>query len=133
MRNLRLLLVLLLGVSFTTLSAQKTLTEGTIVFEITDISSDDPAISQQMAMMKGSTMSILLSGDQQMTEMSMMNGMIKQKMLIDMESGNTDMFMDAMGQKMKVNIPASEEETDESETEIEYFTDDRKTIAGYDT
>lgn len=132
MRNLRLLLILLLSVSASSLVAQEELKEATLTYEITDISSDDPNVNQQLAMMKGSTMSILLMEGQQLTEMSMMNDMIKQKMLMDVETGNMDMYMDAMGQKFKVNVPSKNKVDAEVEPNIEYFKDDRKQIAGYD-
>jgi hypothetical protein len=132
MRNLRLLFILLLSVSASSLVAQEKLEQATLTYEITDISSDDPAVNQQLAMMKGSTMSILLKEDQQLTEMSMMNDMIKQKMLMDVETGNMDMYMDAMGQKFKVNVPSTKTEDAEIESNIEYFKDDRKQIAGYE-
>jgi hypothetical protein len=132
MRNLKLLFILLLSVSASSLVAQEELKEATLTYEITDISSDDPTVNQQLAMMKGSTMSILLMEGQQLTEMSMMNDMIKQKMLMDVETGNMDMYMDAMGQKFKVNIPSSKTEEAEAKPNIKYFKDDRKQIAGYD-
>lgn len=132
MQNLRLLFILLLSVSAFSLSAQKELAEGTLTYEITDISSDDPAVAQQMAMMKGSIMTILLSGEQQMTEMNMMGGMVKQKMLMDFETGDMEMYMDAMGQKLKVKVPTPEETEDSDAVSIKYFPDDRKKIAGYD-
>jgi hypothetical protein len=132
MRNLKLALILLLSVSVSALFAQKEMKEGTLTYEITDISSDDPAMNQQLAMMKGTTMNIILAKDQQMTEMNMMNGMVKQKMLMNLETKEMNMYMDAMGQKMKVNIPAPEETEATPETSIEYFKDDRKKIAGYD-
>jgi len=133
MRNLKLLFILLLSVSASSLVAQEELKEATLTYEITDISSDDPNVNQQLAMMKGSTMSIMLMEGQQLTEMSMMNDMIKQKMLMDVETGNMDMYMDAMGQKFKVNVPSQDSENaEEAETNIEYFKDDRKQIAGYD-
>ena len=125
-------MILLLSVSASSLVAQEELKEATLTYEITDISSDDPNVNQQLAMMKGSTMSILLMEGQQLTEMSMMNDMIKQKMLMDVETGNMDMYMDAMGQKFKVNVPSKNKVDAEVEPNIEYFKDDRKQIAGYD-
>jgi len=132
MQNFRLLFFLLLSLSVSTLTAQQELAKGTLTYEITDISSDDPGVSQQMEMMKGSTMRIFLTGGQQLTKMNMMDGMVQQKMLMNMETGDMEMYMDAMGQKMKVNVPSSQQEKSDAEVDVEYFPDDRKQIAGYD-
>jgi len=130
--NLIALLSFLL-VTTTSLVAQKTFSEGSVAFELSDISSDNPQVAGQLDMMKGSKMTIYIKDGKRMTSMNMMNGMMQQNMILNPKKDSMLMLMDMMGRKIKVNMPVDKPDPDKVETSIEYFEDDRKTIAGYDT
>ena len=133
MKQLNLFGILFIFLLGTNLVAQKTFTEGSVQFEITDISSDNPQVAAQLETMKGSTMTTYVKGDRQLTSMNMMNGMMQQNMIMNKEKNSMIMLMDAMGRKIKVEIPVDEEEAENTDVDIQYFEDDRKEIAGYDS
>ena len=133
MNRINLIGLLIFCLAATTGWSQKMFSEGSVQFEITDLSSDNPQVAGQLEMMKGSTMTTYVKGDQQLTSMNMMNGMIQQKMIMDKENNSMLMLMDMMGRKIKVVMPTDKDQTDETDVNIEYFEDDRKEIAGYDT
>lgn len=133
MNKLKLIGLLIFCLAATTSWGQKTFSEGSVKFEITDLSSDNPQVAGQLEMMKGSKMTIYVKGDQQLTSMNMMNGMVQQNMILDKENNNMLMLMDMMGRKIKVEMPVDENEAEDVDVDIEYFEDDRKEIAGYDT
>src|SRR6056297_1945454 len=109
MNKINLIGIFIFCLIATTGWSQKTFSEGSVQFEITDLSSDNPQVAGQLEMMKGSTMTIYVKGDQQLTS------------------------MDMMGRKIKVQMPTDENEAEDVDVDIEYFEDDRKEIAGYDT
>jgi len=133
MKQLNLLGFLVIFLLGTNLAAQKTFSEGSVEFEITDISSDNPQVAAQIDMMKGSTMITYVKGDKQLTSMNMMNGMMQQNMIMDKENNSMIMLMDAMGRKIKVDMPLDDEQAENTDVDIQYFEDDRKEIAGHDT
>lgn len=133
MNKINLIGLLIFCLAATTGWSQKTFSEGSVKFEITDLSSDNPQVAGQLEMMKGSTMTIYVKGDQQLTSMNMMNGMMQQNMIMDKENNSMLMLMDMMGRKIKVEMPVDENEAEDVDVDIEYFEDDRKEIAGYDT
>ena len=133
MKNLNVLGILILSLMATTIWGQKTFSEGSVKFEITNVSSDNPQLAGQLDMMKGSTMTIYVKDDQQMTSMNMMNGMMQQNMIVNKENNTTLMLMDMMGRKIKVEMPIEDPNPDDMDVNIEYFEDERKEIAGYDT
>jgi hypothetical protein len=127
------LIVVSLSLGTVSLQAQETLKEGTIKYEITDAGSDNPQIQQQMQMMKGSTMTVFIMGKTQLTKMNMMNGMYQQRMLMNKEEDKMEMYMDMMGRKIKtvMDLSKQEDEMGDVETNIEYFPEETKEIAGY--
>ena len=134
MQNLKWVFLLFLGISIQAVNAQEVLTKGTIKYEITDAESSNPQIQSQLAMMEGSSMTVFVMDDAQLTKMNMMNGMVQQRILVDSKVDEMQMYIDAMGRKFMTNMPMPKEEEMEetSVTNIEYFPDDRKEIAGYD-
>lgn len=110
--------------------------EGRLKMEIVEVDSNDPQVAAQMEMLKGSELIVNYKGDESMTTVNMMGGMIRTD-IKKSSNGDMDMFMDMMGNKMW--IPSTKSELDlmkaESGTgdyDIEYDTEDRKEIAGYD-
>lgn len=134
MQNFKWIILVFFGFSLQAVSAQETLTKGTIKYELTEANSDNPQVQSQLAMMEGSTMTIFVMEDAQLTKMNMMNGMMQQRILMDKDESGVEMYIDMMGQKIKTVMPVTEEsESEETNiTNIEYFPDDRKEIAGYD-
>ena len=111
---------------------------GTIVYEITDASSDNPQAAQFAEMMKGNETLVYFKDGMSLTKVNMMGGMIKIDVKQDKEQ-NLDMLFDAMGQKMWVNSPKLEQDRMKAESdnpmeymEIAYDMDDTKTVAGYE-
>ena len=87
--------------------------------------------------MKGSETKVFFRGAESLTRVDMMGGMIKIDVKID-EEENSDMLMNAMGNKIWVASTKLEEarmkaETDNpmEEMDITYDKDDTKEIAGY--
>lgn len=133
MKHMKLFALLSFLLVTTSLVAQKTFSEGTVSFELTEIASDNPQAAGQLEMMKGSTMKIYIKDGRQMTSMNMMNGMMQQNMILNSEKDSMLMLMDMMGKKIKVNMPIENPNPDNVETSIEYFEDETKNIAGYET
>lgn len=135
MQNFKWIILVFLGFSLQAVSAQETLSKGTIKYEITDVASDNPQVQSQLAMMEGSTMAVFVMENTQLTKVNMMNGMMQQRMLMSKDKNNMEMYIDAMGQKIMtiMEIPEETEKEETHITNIEYFPDDRKEIAGYDT
>lgn len=133
MKHMKLFALLSFLLVTTSLVAQKTFSEGTVSFELTEIASDNPQAAGQLEMMKGSTMKIYIKDGRQMTSMNMMNGMMQQNMILNSEKDSMLMLMDMMGKKIKVNMPVENPNPDNVETSIEYFEDETKNIAGYET
>lgn len=106
--------------------------------ELTDAKSDDPNMAMGIEMMKGTTTEIYFVDGKYMTEMSMMGGMVNMKNVVNTESKNMDMFMDAMGSKMWIETNMDEAKemnkqnaTDMSQLKVEYDKSQTKKILGY--
>ncbi|MFZ1703195.1 MAG: hypothetical protein WAT79_02550 [Saprospiraceae bacterium] len=115
---------------------QKVLTEGTVKMEISDVKSDDPQIAMQMEMMKGSTMDLFFKGDEHITHMNMMGGLMVMKTQVMQAANKMNLFMDMMGQKMWIESALDEVQTPEQKeiaekVNIVYDKKDTKVIEGY--
>ncbi len=116
--------------------SQKTLSEGKIVMEITEVTSDNAQTAQMLEMMKGSQTEINFNKDGHATKMSIMGGMVEVKTYTNTGSKQFDMLMDMMGQKYWISSNLDEMAKDEAakkmaETKVEYKKDDKKVILGY--
>lgn len=138
MQILRTLLVLTVFLSFSSLNAQKSITEGVVKMEITDVSSDDQAIAGQLEMMKGTETIYSFNHEQSLVTSNMMGGMIKMESLTVNDSESTTMLFDMMGQKMMVS--STKEDRAEAEAQqkdafkdikMTYDENDTKEILGY--
>lgn len=129
-------LFLLLTVStFVSASAQKTLTEGTITYEL-KMPKDDP-----MASMLGNTNLVLsFKGSLMKTSINVMGGMMSMNIIMDSQAKKGVMLISApmMGKNMAVemtpeDIKKSEEtqKVNQAKAKIEYDKKSKKKIAGY--
>lgn len=119
-------------------NAQKELTEGTIIMELTEIESDDPAMGAQLSMLKGSSNSIYFDKNQTLTKMDMMGGMVEMAILADNKTREGFMLfnMDMMGKKVKINITEEDVAKQKADAKtnnmtVTYDKTDTKKIAGY--
>jgi len=129
-------LLILMGLCTLGINAQDALEQGQLTLELTDVKSDDPGAQQQMEMMKGMAMNVTFKGDNSLTAMDMMGGMIKSTALAS-EDGSGKLLMDMMGNKMY--IPISKEDSEKGKEasaemwenlEIVYDESDTKEIEG---
>lgn len=111
--------------------------DGTIVMEITDVTSDNPQMAAMADMFKGSQTSIFFKDKVSLTKMNMMGGMVKVDVKTD-EEKKTDMLMEMMGNKIWVETTKlesdrmkAEMDNPMSEMEFTYDTEDTKEIAGF--
>lgn len=115
---------------------QKVLTEGLVKMEITTVNADDPQMAMQMEMMKGSSLAIFFKGEEYITDMNMMGGLMLMKNKINNKENKMDLFMDMMGQKIWIESNLDETKTPEQkeiaeQSKIEYDKNDKKVILGY--
>lgn len=115
---------------------QKVLTEGSVKMEITTVNADDPQMAMQLEMMKGSKLDIYFKGEEYITDMNMMGGLMLMKNKINNKEKKMDLFMDMMGQKFWIESNLDEANTPEQkeiaeQSKIEYDKNDKKVILGY--
>lgn len=132
----QILTCLLLVVGFLSVNAQEVISEGHLTMELTEVTADDPAVEQQMQMMKGMEMNVHFNDEGSLTTMDMMGGMIKSTSL-NSKDGSGKLLMDMMGNKMYIPITKEEaEKAAESGSEvwdnvdITYDESDTKEIQG---
>jgi hypothetical protein len=130
MKNLFILFLALL--SYGTATAQETLSEGSLIFEISNIKSDNPNLQQAM---KGSTNDVHFKGTVLKNDIKMMNGAVRMQYLSDETTRESYVYMDMMGKQTKVALPDSVQKVKSKEleenTNITYTEGDTKTIQGY--
>ena len=129
-------LVAILSFSFgTDLLAQKKMDEGKIVFEVTDVKSQEPTAN----MIKGSTFAFTFDEDNFLANIDMMGGMMAMTFLMNEKVKVPTMLMDMMGQKIQLDISEEDmgetssldpNEMDLSEVKVNYVSG-TKDIAGY--
>jgi len=86
-------------------NAQK-YTKGYMKFEITDFKADkadDPQMQMVENMIKGTTTKLYFKKDKALTKINSMGGMSVIKILID-KDGNSEMYMEVMGQKFLIKM-----------------------------
>lgn len=134
-KNIFILLALITVFGFS-VSAQE-LTKAYMKFEVTDVkaaSEDDPNASMMTNALKGTITKVYFDGPKSITKLSMMGGMVNTKIVSD-KDGNTEMYMDAMGQKIlsKMNKAEIEKMQKEEGSNVEYVhhKDKTKEILGY--
>jgi len=132
----QILTCLLLVVGFLSVNAQEVISEGHITMEMTEVTSDDPAMEQQLQMMKGTEMNVHFDDKNTLTTTDMMGGMIKTTTLV-LKEGGSKLLMDMMGNKMY--IPMTKEDAEKQaesgqemweNVNITYDESDTKDILG---
>lgn len=139
MKNFKCAFLLIFGLIATSSFAQtKTLNEGMITMEITDVSSDNEQVEAQMQMLNGTQTSYYFTKDKSLVTADMMGGMIKMKTLVNNSDEYLTMMFDAMGQKMLIKSSKAERKEMEDaqneaveDLEITYDKSDTKEILGY--
>ncbi len=104
-----------------------------IKYAITDIHSDEPAIMQQAGMLKNGYMEQYTLGNKSMT-VTNSAGMFITKTLFNKDTKESTMYMDVMGQKIKVPMSADERDEmqdDDIDIKVEVLKDETKEILGY--
>ncbi len=137
MKNfLGLIAVFVLIGSSHTLTAQKTLTKGTVIMEITDVKADDPQMEMGLAALVGSQTELVFAEGQYVTNMDMMGGMISMKSHVKQGENKFNMLMDAMGNKIWVEsdldkAQSNAEKEMAAQSKITYDKNATKEILGY--
>ena len=130
----KILLSLLTILTFTSMITAQ-MTEGYVKMEITEATSDDEQMAMGLAMLKGAVTEIFFKGDQHVSKMDMMGGMVKTTNLINKKDNSMDMLMDAMGSKIWVNSKLDEAQDQGQEAiknaKITYDKADTKEIMGH--
>ena len=101
-------LIIGLVLTFFQINAQKTLSEGTVEMEVTEIKTDDPALAAQMEMMKGSLVKMYFTTDKYLSHMSMMGGMVDMKSFVSQKEDKMNLFFDMMGQMIWIESGLAE-------------------------
>jgi hypothetical protein len=113
-------------------TAQKTLKEGSVIYELTNIESDAP----EAQMMKGSRVNIYFNKKKQKFEMSMMGGLVEITSFTDLNTEESTMLTNVMGNKAMVKMSKEEtekqkEKNQKPEFEVTFDKSDKKEIVGY--
>jgi hypothetical protein len=139
MKRFNLFLLLISFFMTGALTAQTTMEEGYIKFEVTDVQAEDEQMAAQLSMMKGTTNEVYFTKGKSLSKMNMMGGMMKMTVLANSEDNTGTMLFDAMGQKYKIPMTSEEKEAMKAKNEGQmgdlefvYDKEDKKTIVGYE-
>jgi len=108
---------------------------GALTIEVVDASSTDSQMAAQMEMVKGTSISVSYMGENSMTKINSMGGLVNIDVKMS-ENGDMDTYMDMMGQKMwipstKAELDLAKAEAGASDPELIYDESDTKEIAGF--
>jgi len=132
MKNV-LILFLSLALSISAI-AQKKMTEGVIVLELTEIESDDPSMAGMLSSMKGGTMETTFTPKNQKSTMTMMGGMVSTQTYTDLKTKTTKTYMDMMGNKIALKVDAEDTKNADIDADMDIVeTKETKVINGYKT
>ena len=115
----------------------QTVTKGYVKYEITEFKLDekaDPQMAMMEGMMKGTKTKLYFSGEKALTKINSMGGMSIIKMIVD-KDGNSEMYMDMMGQKFLLKMSKADtekiaEEHKDKKPEFIHHKDKTKDILG---
>jgi len=115
-------------------------TKGYLKYEVTDFKADDadnPQISMMEGMIKGTKTKIYFNKDKALTKINSMGGMSVIKSIVDKE-GNTEMYMEIMGQKFLIKMNKEEidkvsKDNQKEEPKFVHHKDKTKDILGMKT
>ena len=134
-KNILILLAVFAFFSFKSVAQE--VTKGYMKYEVTEVKTefdDDPNAEMIKNMLEGTVTRVYFDGPASITRMSMMGGMMDMRILVD-KAQNTEMYIDAMGQKIVSKISKDEADKMRDETEAPKFVQHRektKKIQGYD-
>lgn len=116
---------------FSTLDAQKSLKEGHIQYEVTNIESE----SMEAQMMKGTLIDVFFNPSKTKMNVQMMGGLVTMDVITETATESTTLLMNMMGRKVQVDQTAEEKKKEQGEVEkpafdITYDKSDTKEIAG---
>lgn len=129
----------LLLVPFVAVTAQKTIDEGYIKLEITEVTSEDKNMASQLKMMEGSITEVYFTDGKYRTSSNMMGGMAIMENHINVESRKVDMLFSMMGKKMWIDTNLDEAKQSKmgvqnvEDYKVEYDKSQTKEILGYST
>ena len=138
-RLIQLSFILIFALSSTFAFAQKKISNGKIQYEITELEGNSP----ELAMLKGTMISMFFMGEQQKMDIALMGGLMRVQTIMNAkEKEKSTVLMDMMGQKIQIS-DAGEEFSNQMTTgmmaqggqpadyKITYNKKDKSTIAGY--
>lgn len=134
-KNVLILLTVFAFFSFTSMAQE--VTKGYMKYEVTDVKTEDendPNAEMIKNMLEGTVTRVYFDGPSSLTRMSMMGGMMDMRILVDKDQ-NTEMYIDAMGQKILTKVSKEEADKMQEETKAPTFVQHRdktKKIQGYD-
>lgn len=113
-------------------------TKGYVKYEVTEFKVDekaDPQMAMMENMMKGTKTKLYFSDEKALTKINSMGGMSIIKMIVD-KVGNSEMYMDMMGQKFLLKMSKADtekiiEENKDKKPEFIHHKDKTKEILGY--
>jgi len=109
-------------------------TKAYLKYEITDFNAEDPQMKAMESMMKGTITKVYFNKDKSLTKINSMGGMSVMKIIVDKE-GNSEMYMEMMGQKflLKMDKKKTEKlakENNKDKPEYIHHKDKTKEILG---
>jgi hypothetical protein len=123
------LIVTFLVLGLSSVDAQKSLNEGHIQYEVTNIESE----SMEAQMMKGTLIDIFFNQANTKMNIQMMGGMITMDVITETATESTTLLMNMMGRKVQVDQTEKKKEeakVEKPEFDITYDKSDIKEIAG---
>jgi len=137
MMNRSLFTLLLLAIA-TFSSAQKTLDSGVITFELTNLETGDNDMDSEMEMFESSKTQVAFTNEYALLNVAMMEGMMSMKTIKTLSTGNVNLYLDLLGNKMLVSMTSDEREEmtqkaigDDVKWDVTYDKSDTKVISGY--
>lgn len=136
MKNLfkSMFLISLFSINYA-ISAQKTLDKGTVVMEIDSIVASDPQMEMLMGAMKGTQTELVFEENKHVTNLNMMGGMFRMKILVNSDENKVNTLFDGFGKKSWVESGLDSQSANEKaiaeKSEITYDKSQTKEILGY--
>lgn len=120
------------------LTAQSSFKEGTLTYKVTNVESDD----MRLNLLQGLIVLIHFTPQQQLTTTQALFGALSQKILRDKNAGTVESFTSAFGKNYLVTYEdggkkgkegEKDKEVKEVKTDIKYYPEQKRKIAGYPT
>lgn len=132
MKTIKTLSLLLLTFSLSVAYSQSAITNGHIIFELTDVVTDNPQAKQ---MLNGALLSLQSKDNVYRSNMSMMGDQINIENYYDLNDKDSRIYLNLMGKKVLTSIPDSVQQAKLTELDensiVTYFKEDTKEINGF--